>query len=115
MTVEKRTGSQGEIAIVTGLSNIIEDAGDFLDVMASAASDTLVLQDKHFSPAFFDLKSGILGEVLQKVSNYRRQLVIVGDWSNVESKSMRDFIRESNRGGQVVFVEDIDSGVAALR
>lgn len=115
MTFETRETDRGNIAIVTSLPNCIEDAGDFLDVMASSASNALVLDEDHLAPAFFDLKSGLLGEVLQKVSNYRKKLVITGDWTNISSKPMRDFIRESNRGGQVVFAADLEEGLSALR
>lgn len=115
MTFEKRDTDKGLIAVVTDLPGRIECAGDFLDVMASSASEALVIDESHLAPEFFNLKSGVLGDVLQKVSNYRHKLVITGDWSAIESGAMRDFIRESNRGGQVVFAADADSGIAALR
>ena len=35
------------------------------------------------------------------------KLAIAGDFSKYESKSLRDFIYESNKGGQVVFVESV--------
>lgn len=115
MIFEKRETEKGLVAVVTHLPERIECAGDFLDVMASSASEALVIDETHLAPEFFDLKSGVLGDVLQKVSNYRRKLVITGDWSAIGSRAMRDFIRESNRGGQVVFALDAESGIAALR
>ena len=54
---------------------------------------------------FFDLKSGIAGEILQKFSNYRIRLAIVGDFSKYTNKSLKDFIYESNKGGQINFVD----------
>lgn len=60
---------------------------------------------ENISENFFDLKTGIAGEILQKFSNYRIRLAIVGDFSMYESKSLRDFIYESNKTGLVSFVE----------
>ncbi len=54
---------------------------------------------------FFDLKSGIAGEILQKFSNYLVRLAIVGDFSKYANKSLKDFIFESNKGGQINFVD----------
>ncbi|MDF1569398.1 MAG: DUF4180 domain-containing protein [Spirochaetaceae bacterium] len=42
-------------------------------------------------------------------------MVILGDFSNIESMVLRQFIGESNRGGRVVFAEDLENGLAALR
>jgi len=116
MIFEKMTARDGGmVARLTQLDAPIRDSGDFLDVLATGASETLVLQDVHLAPAFFDLKSGVLGEVLQKVSNYRARLVILGDFSDIESTALRQFIGESNRGGRVVFADDLENGLAALR
>jgi len=64
----------------------------------------MILHQENIVPAFFDLKSRLAGDILQKFSNYRVQLAIVGDFTKVESKSLGDFIRESNRQGRVIFV-----------
>lgn len=96
-------------------SVFIADAGDFLDLMASFPADVFVVDSSRLTPGFFDLKTGIAGEILQKCSNYRKRLVILGDFSAVESTSLRQFIGESNRGGQVVFAESTDSAQKWLR
>jgi hypothetical protein len=54
------------------------------------------------------------GEILQKFSNYRMRLAIVGDFSEYKSKSLRDFIRESNRTGTINFVGTIDEALLRL-
>jgi hypothetical protein len=115
MQFEKRDSPVGTVAIVTMLTKRIEDTGDFLDVLASGASDTLVLKEEHLNPAFFDLKTGIAGDMLQKVSTYSKRPLIVGDFEAVGSEALRDFIRESNRTGRVVFSNSLETGIAALR
>jgi hypothetical protein len=68
----------------------------------------VVLHRKNIADTFFDLKTGIAGEVLQKFSNYRMPVAIVGDFSGFNSKSLADFIFESNKGRSVFFVDSIE-------
>lgn len=57
---------------------------------------------------FFWLSTGLAGAVLQKFQNYGFRVGIVGDLSRftAESSSLRDFIYESNKRGQMLFVPD---------
>ncbi len=98
---------------------IISSPQDILDLLMSVQYhygwDKVMLHTTNISPDFFDLKTGFAGEILQKVSNYRFKLFIVGDISTYSSKSFKDFVRESNRMKQVVFLKDkseIDSVLA---
>jgi hypothetical protein len=56
--------------------------------------------------SFFELSTGMAGALLQKLVNYGLHLVVVGDISAAlcESRALRDFVRESNRGRHVWFV-----------
>ena len=105
-------------AEVSSLDEKISDASSALDVFASAQhsakTQRIILNARDLDPSFFDLSTGLAGEILQKVSNYHLQVAIVGDYSKVGSRALRDFIRESNNYGQVVFVADIDSAVVRL-
>jgi hypothetical protein len=60
------------------------------------------------------LKNGLAGEVLQKFSNYRVRLVILGDFSQFDSKSLKDFIRESNKGKLINFLQSRDEAISKL-
>ena len=87
---------------------------DILDIMAEVSSnesDSMIIHSKNLTPDFFDLKTGIAGEILQKFSNYRMRLAIVGDFSKVKSKSLKDFIRESNCRGTICFVKSVDDAL----
>ena len=53
----------------------LEDIGEALGVSMDRGG--LVLGEADLSPAFFDLRSGFAGEVLQKFTNYRARLAIV--------------------------------------
>ncbi|MDD4645730.1 MAG: DUF4180 domain-containing protein [Bacteroidales bacterium] len=41
--------------------------------------DRMIIHEKNITPEFFDLKNRMAGEILQKFSNYRIRLAIVGD------------------------------------
>lgn len=106
-----------EIAIIDH-SVKIESTQDMLDLMVSTQYETqcsrMIIAKESLPEHFFDLKSGFAGDLLQKFSNYRMKLAIVGDFSSYASKSLRDFIRECNRGNQIYFKEDFASAANAL-
>ena len=66
--------------------------------------DRIVLNEKNVTPEFFDLKTGLAGEVLQKFINYKMRLIIVGDFSKYPGQSLKDFIYESNKGKHINFL-----------
>lgn len=76
--------------------------------------DGIILHEKNITPEFFELKSGLAGEVLQKFSNYKMLLAIIGEFDKYESKSLSDFIRESNKAGRTVFVYSLEEAVKRL-
>ena len=71
----------------------------------------LILEEKHFTPAFFDLKTGLAGDILQKFSTYGAKLAIVGDFSRYTDSSLRTFMHESNRAGRINFVATLDQAL----
>jgi hypothetical protein len=86
----------------------------FLELSMNLPTERMIIHASTFDPSFFDLKSGLAGEVLQKVANYRLRLAIVGDFSVYESKALRDFIFESNKGSMIAFVNSIDEALKKL-
>jgi hypothetical protein len=95
-------------------SIIISSPEDILDIMVNAGyngSDKIIIHKNCLHPDFFDLKTGLAGEILQKFSNYRMKLAIIGDFSVLKSKSLKDFIRESNNRGIISFVDSLDKAL----
>ena len=84
--------------------NSLQDALDLLGSAMFKQIFKIIIRRDHLCPDFFDLKTRLAGEILQKFSTYDMQLAIVGDFSDLESKSLHDFIRESNRTGRIIFV-----------
>ncbi|REC50147.1 DUF4180 domain-containing protein [Chryseobacterium pennipullorum] len=117
MLIKSHHINNTEIAEVISDEILIQSAQDGLDLMGNIyyqGFDKIVLYEKNITPEFFDLKTKIAGEILQKFSNYRIGLAIVGDFSKYESKSMKDFIFESNSTKQVNFVEMLEEGLEIL-
>ncbi len=90
---------------------------NILDAMATAGylgCRSMAVYAESLTEGFFDLKTGVAGELLQKFSNYRMRVAIIGDFSKYESGSLRDFIRESNKGKTVRFVDSLERALTAL-
>lgn len=88
----------------------ISTPDDATDLVASAWShqaELVALPLERLDPKFFKLKTGLAGEITQKLVNYRLRLAVVGDISAHVAKSdaLRDYVRESNRADHVWFVE----------
>lgn len=66
---------------------------------------------------FFQLKTRIAGEMLQKFVTYQVRVAILGDISAHldQSSALRDFVRECNRGDQIWFVADQAELAARLK
>ena len=105
-----------KVAEVVSAEVVVQTARDALDLMATAqyeGADCLILCERHLHAAFFDLKTGLAGEILQKYANYRMKLVIIGEFA-FESESLKAFMLESNRGRQVAFVPDRQTALAKI-
>lgn len=73
--------------------------------------DIIIFHEKNISPDFFELRSGMAGELLQKASNSGLRLAFIGRFENYSSKSLQDFIRESNRYGKILFVSSVEEAI----
>ena len=115
MTV--RTQNQRRVALIDR-DVIIVTAQDFLDqlVTANYAHDCtdLIVYKESLVEDFFDLKTRVAGELLQKCSNYHVRLAVVGDFSSVKSKSLHDYIYECNKGNLVFFKSSVEDALTAL-
>lgn len=111
------TGKENVIAELSDNTFIINETQDVLDLLAMPEIDgcsRFIIREENLAPGFFSLPTGLAGEVLQKISNYRARLAIIGDFSKFTSKNMNDFIRESNRTGRVLFLQSLEEAILRL-
>lgn len=103
-----------EIVVIADNNLVVNDAQQFLEMLMNLPSDRLILHERNIHSDFFELRTGLAGEILQKVVNYACRLGIVGDFSKYQSVALRDFIYESNKGNVVVFAASVDEAVQRL-
>lgn len=105
------------IAELTSDDTLISKDEDGLELLANLyyqGFDRIIIYERNITPDFFDLKNGMAGEILQKFSTYRVRLAIVGDFSKFKSKSLNDFMYESNKGRHISFVSSITEALKIL-
>jgi Domain of unknown function (DUF4180) len=110
MEIKTHQINKVNIAEVISDEIILANLRDGLDLLGNLyfdGYDKIIVYETNISPDFFDLKTGLAGEILQKFSNYRVQLAIVGDFSKYQNQSIKDFIFESNKLRQINFVATI--------
>lgn len=100
-----------KIAVFKSNDIIIKSERDALDLMANAPSDYIVLYKHNFEENFFDLSTKIAGEILQKFTTYQVKLAIIGDFSKYKSRSLHDFIYESNKNKEYLFVDTLEKAI----
>jgi hypothetical protein len=85
-----------------------QDALDLVGATFGTGEDTVVVPVERLHTDFFDLRTGVAGAFVQKLVNYRLRLVVLGDISEhlARSGALTDWVRESNRRGELWFVAD---------
>ena len=112
-----KTLSDTVIAELTNDKFIIAQTQDILDLFCDIVSDNcyrIIIHERNLHSDFFQLKTGLAGDILQKFSDYKVKLAIIGDFSKYESKSLHDFIRECNKGTMIFFLDTLDSALIRL-
>ena len=86
------------------------DTVDLIGKSFENLATLIVIPVECLDDEFFQLKTRIAGELIQKFVQYRRRLVIVGDISRhlAKSSALRAFVNESNRGREVWFLASLE-------
>jgi hypothetical protein len=89
---------------------------DLIGDLFGSGAKVVAVPLARLGPDFLRLSTGVAGHVLQKLVNYRFQITVIGDLSAAVAASdpLRDFVRESNRGKTVWFVDDLAALKAKL-
>lgn len=107
MNITKVNVGERSIAVVDGNEIAVGDIQSALDLIATVQyetdCDSMMINKSLISESFFDLKTRLAGEILQKFINYRMKVAFIGDFSVYSSKSLQDFIFECNNGNDIFF------------
>ncbi|WP_095206135.1 DUF4180 domain-containing protein [Paenibacillus sp. O199] len=116
MIIDQQGSSK--VAIIESNDVVINNVQDALDLMASVNytddAHKILIDKSNLTEDFFELKTKLAGDILQKYVNYQVKLAIVGDFDGYNSKSLRDFIYECNHGKHVLFLKNKEEALQAL-
>ncbi len=106
------------IAVAHSDSIILTDGQSALDTIMTISSETgtnrIALNKEAISEDFFNLRTKLAGEILQKFMNYNMKFAIIGNFSSYTSKSLNDFIYECNHGHHIFFVSSEQEAIEKL-
>lgn len=117
MKIQSHKINDIEIAEIVSEEIIIKNTEDALDLIGNIyyqGFDKMIIHQKNLTENFFDLKNKLAGDILQKFSTYRIRLCIVVDFSKLTTKSLKNFIYESNKGKQINFLSSVDEAIKHL-
>ena len=96
------------------LINSLQDALDLIANISYKNVNMIIIQEHNFTADFYNLKSGLAGEILQKCVNYGIKLAVIGEFEKYRSNSFKAFIIECNRGNQFYFLKNIEEAKQKL-
>ena len=118
MKITTITKNHVDIAVINSDEVLLTDVQSVLDLMATVQYETgcerIVLHKSAVCEDFFQLHTKLAGGILQKFVNYQKKLAIIGDFSLYSSKSLKDFIYESNQGKDIFFLPDEEQAIEKL-
>lgn len=117
MKIETHTINDIKVAEIITDEIILKTTEDGLDLLGNLyyqGFDRIIMHEKNIIPDFFDLKTKIAGNILQKFTQYKMPLSIIGNFSKFNSRSLNEFIFESNKGKQINFFSTQPEAIKAL-
>jgi len=109
-----RTGSG---IYVTPEPEVVSSQADLLELIGlcgEAGTDRLLFPRGSLVEVFFDLSSGLAGELALKLSTYRVKAAFVVSLDAIPSQRFREWAGECNRGKEIRFCDSEESAVEWL-
>ncbi|HDR7438233.1 TPA: DUF4180 domain-containing protein [Bacillus anthracis] len=118
MEIQKVVIDGINIGIIRNDKVLISDVQSALDLMATVQYEVdakyIIFNKSLISESFFDLKTRLAGDILQKFINYKVKIAIIGDFSIYTSKSLKDFIYECNKGNDIFYLATEQQAIEKL-
>ncbi len=106
MTIERWGGTT--VLVVEDSGPVVAGAGarDLLGDAFAAGATLVAIPVERLAPAFFDLRTGLAGDILQVSAVYRMRLAVIGTPPEpaASSRAFAALVRESNAGRQHWFL-----------
>jgi hypothetical protein len=93
----------------------LESIADISDAIGACwGMDGLILQEGDLAASFFDLRTGLLGELFQKFTNYGLSLALVLLESAVHGERFGELVHEHRSHDMIRFFASMDQAKAWL-
>ena len=79
-----------------------------------SGADALLLDQTALSPEFFDLSSGVAGNLVQRLQNYGIRMAAVVPSTAAHSRAFQEFAMEANTGGSFRFFPTREDAIGWL-
>lgn len=79
-----------------------------------SGAQTLLLDAASLTPEFFDLSTGVAGDLVHRLALYRIRMAAVVPDPSIHSAHFQDFVREANRGQRFRFFRTRDEAAQWL-
>ena len=102
--------SQGNYLLSDSEHGNLSSERDILDLMGlfgEVGDNFLLISDGALHRDFFDLSTGLAGEISLKLSTYRVKTAIVIDIESIPSLRFREWAGECNRGREIRFCANL--------
>jgi len=102
--------SRGNYLLSDPENGNIRSERDILDLMGhfgEVGANLLLISDGALHPDFFDLSTGLAGDISLKLSTYRVKTAIVVDLESIPSLRFQEWAGECNRGWEIRFCADL--------
>lgn len=110
--------SNTTVCVINSRDRLITNVQSALDLIMTLKHQTsctnIAINKEAICDDFFVLSTCLAGEILQKFVNYGVRFAIYGDFSSYHSKSLKDFIYESNRGNYFYFQPSVELAIDKL-
>ncbi len=103
---------QGDYIICQPGSGLVSNEQDILDLLAygyGMEQTRMVIHSTDLHPDFFNLKTGLLGNIFLKLSNYRVKTAFIVEMDKIEGERFHELIHEHKRSREICFFEDLRS------
>jgi len=99
---------ESRIIIASEAGIAIRSLGDIPDLLGvTVGTDGLILTEQDLSPEFFDLRTGLAGEVFQKFTNYKMPVALVIPQANVYGQRFSELAYEHKTHPLIRFVSSV--------
>jgi hypothetical protein len=87
----------------------VQDALDLISIASEYEADWIAIPIGRLGDDFFDLRTRIASDIVQKLGIYNKKVAIIGDISArvAQSNSLAAFVAESNGGRSIWFLPTV--------